>query len=387
MTLKVVNMRINITFKTSLLILTLSFATLITPVFANIEAIKLNQVINKISALKTDISQTQKQQVNISQQLRDTEIDISKIATSYKRTEQNIKEQLSTLNKLNINKIANEQQLRNEETLLINQIRSIYMMGQASSLKMLLNQEDPTKFNRMQIYHRYLVSSRLQFIAKINNTLKLLKQNKIKTEEHTRVLKNLEAQQKTERTKFEQLKQKHIQILKKVKNKIQTQNEKLQTLIANKENLEKIIASLKAAKKLHHKIPQSAAQMCAKLIWPTPGKITTHFGSSIEQSQWKWNGTIISAPEGQDIRSIDKGSVVYADWLAGYGLLLILDHNNGYISLYGHNHSIYKKLNDNVDAGEVIATVGKSGGSEHPELYFAVRYNGKSVNPEICYKK
>lgn len=127
--------------------------------------------------------------------------------------------------------------------------------------------------------------------------------------------------------------------------------------------------------------PKFMEQLCKHFVWPTKGAITIHFGSPIEQSSWSWSGIIIAAPENQGIQAVSSGRVVYADWFTGYGLLLIIDHGSGYMSLYGHNSSFRKKLSDYVEAGEIVATVGRSG-SEEPGLYFAIRYNGRPVNPE-----
>jgi Membrane-bound metallopeptidase len=145
-------------------------------------------------------------------------------------------------------------------------------------------------------------------------------------------------------------------------------------------NLEKLINRLSPRKKVIIS-PELMTQLCQSFVWPTKGTVTIHFGSPIEQSSWSWSGIIISAPENQEIRAVSAGKVVYADWFTGYGLLLIIDHGSGYMSLYGHNNAFRKKLGAEVKAGEVVATVGKSG-CEEPELYFAIRYNGQPINPE-----
>ena len=148
-------------------------------------------------------------------------------------------------------------------------------------------------------------------------------------------------------------------------------------------DLEKLIFRLSkpSLRKTVSMSPKLMMQLCRDFVWPTKGNIIIHFGSPIEQSSWSWSGIIIAAPVGQPIRAISSGSVVYADWFNGYGLLLIIDHGNGYMSLYGHINGFRRKLNDKVEAGEVVATVGKSG-SEEPGLYFSIRYNSKPVNPE-----
>jgi septal ring factor EnvC (AmiA/AmiB activator) len=111
------------------------------------------------------------------------------------------------------------------------------------------------------------------------------------------------------------------------------------------------------------------------------------FGRSRNAGKLKWNGVLIKASEGKDVRAVSHGRVAYADWLRGYGLLLIVDHGDGYMSLYGHNQALYKETGEWIEAGEVIATVGQSGGQQEAALYFEIRHNGKPSNPARWCKR
>ena len=119
-----------------------------------------------------------------------------------------------------------------------------------------------------------------------------------------------------------------------------------------------------------------------KMYWPTSGKISNKFGSRKAQGRLKWNGVLIKAASGQGVYAIHGGRVVFSDWIRSYGLLIIIDHGNGYLSLYGHNQSIYKEARDWITAGEKIASVGNSGGSQSPALYFEIRAGEKPINPK-----
>jgi Membrane-bound metallopeptidase len=229
-------------------------------------------------------------------------------------------------------------------------------------------------------YHKYIFMARLEQMHHINKALERLEQNKRKIKLQTKELERLESKQQKQKLELEKTKQEYSQALSMLKGKIAIQSKKLKQLLMAKRNLERLIDSLTT-----HKVvamsQESKTRACRNFVWPTKGVVVTRFGSSIEQSSWKWNGLVIRAPENQDIYAISPGKIVYADWLAGYGLLLIIDHGNGYMSLYGHNNRFRKKLNASVKAGEVIAAVGKSGSEEH-QLYFAIRYNGKPIDPE-----
>ena len=126
---------------------------------------------------------------------------------------------------------------------------------------------------------------------------------------------------------------------------------------------------------------EAFGKLKGKLHWPTQGRVQDNFGKNRASGRKLTNGVLIQADEGREVRSVAQGRVAYADWLRGYGMLLILDHGDGYMSLYGHNQAIYKELGEWVQAGEVIATVGKSGGENQSSLYFEIRHNGKPDNP------
>ena len=124
-----------------------------------------------------------------------------------------------------------------------------------------------------------------------------------------------------------------------------------------------------------------------KLVWPALGKVKRLFGKKRQSGRLRWKGVLIEARQGNNVRAVAAGRVAYADWLRGYGLLLIIDHGDGYMSLYGHNESLFKETGDWVSAGDVIASVGKSGGRKLSSLYFEIRHKGKPVNPTRWCKK
>jgi murein hydrolase activator len=222
--------------------------------------------------------------------------------------------------------------------------------------------------------------ARLEKMQNIKRTLARIESNKQQIKKQTKILEKLENKQKQQKQELVQNKKEHSKIFFLLKNNIAAQNEKLTKLIRSKKNLEKLIEHLVPIKE-EVITTRLMAQLCQNFIWPTKGDVIIHFGSPIEQSSWSWSGIIIAAPQNQTVRAVSSGKVVYAGWFTGYGLLLIIDHGSGYMSLYGHNDRFSKKVDDKVEAGEIIAFVGKSDGEE-PGLYFAIRYNGKPVNPE-----
>ena len=352
---------------------------------ATSSAVKLKSVLKQITAVKTDIDQKEKQQTSVEQQLKNLKEKIKTLEASYQATIKNLKRQKNILIKINADQAKQQLKLRETRQKFFVQMKAAYQIDQLDYFKAVFEGDKENQLNPdlFLSYHRYIFVARLEQMHNIKKILERIGLNKQQIKKQTQVLEALESKQQQQKQELAQSQQEYNKILSSLKDKIAVQNQKLQQLISSKRNLERLIDRLSRTSP-RQKIaisPKVMAQLCQKFVWPTKGTIAVHFGSPIEQSSWSWSGIIVLAPEKQGVRAISSGKVVYADWFAGYGLLLIIDHGSGYMSLYGHNHGFCKKLNDRVEAGEVVATVGKSG-NDQSGLYFAIRYNGKPVNPE-----
>ena len=166
---------------------------------------------------------------------------------------------------------------------------------------------------------------------------------------------------------------------------LQSNAQRIQRLNKNKAALENVINRLRyqSAKGVNG---QKFVKTKGHLLWPTQGKISEPYGHAMA-GNIKSNSVIIAAHSGQNVYAIASGKVVFSNWLRGFGLLIIIDHGNGYMSLYGYNRSLYKKTGDTVKAGDLIASVGQSGGQSKPGLYFALRHNNQPLNPSKWCKK
>lgn len=356
---------------------------LCTPASAASNHVKLKSLLKQITQVKTDIDKKEKQQVSVEQQLKNLKIKIKTLEINYKSTLKNLEKQKNILAKLNHDQTKQQLKLQEVRQKFSAQMRAAYQIEQPNYMKTIFNKEHYINSDLLLAYHRYIFVARLEQMHNIKKTLAQISLNKQQIKKQTKILENLESKQEQQKQELIQTQQEHNKILGSLKNKIAVQNQKLEQLISAKRGLEKLIAQLSrlSPRKTVTISPRLMAQLCRHFVWPTKGAIKIHFGSPIEQSSWSWSGIVIVAPENQGVRAISPGRVVYADWFTGYGLLLIIDHGSGYMSLYGHNKGFRKKLNDQVEAGEVVALVGKSG-SEDSGLYFAIRYNGKPVDPE-----
>jgi len=260
-------------------------------------------------------------------------------------------------------------------------MRAAYGMGKHEKLKLMLNQQEPSLSGRVMVYYDYFNKARLEKVQKISADLLLVDALERQQEKEMQVLdRELEQKKKTQQV-LSETQAKKKQVLAKIDKRFASESQQLSRSKQSEKKLKKLIFSLQ---QIMDDFPieegvKPFAKLKGKLPWPVKGKLVRRFGERRTDS--KWDGVLIKAKEGREIRAITRGRVVYADWLRGYGLLTIIDHGKGYMSLYAFTQSLYKTVGDWVDPGTVIASVGLSGGQAEAGLYFGIRKKGKPVNP------
>ena len=347
---------------------------------------KLTGLINQIASVKSDLHQKAKQQVSVEQQLKNLQLRIKTLEANGARLAKKLQQQKNLLLALNNKQIKEQAHLQEIRQQFSAQMQHAYKIASANQIKTIFAATKPTNPELILTYHKYICAARLEHMQHVKYTLRIIGENKQQIKQQTKVLQELELGQQQQKQELVKAQQEYHKTLGLLKNKIQSQSQRLIKLIKAKQDLEKLIERLnKLSMQARSGQVPSHTKICKNFVWPTKGSIKVHFGSAIEQSSWSMSGVVIRAPAGQAVRAMSAGKVVYADWFNGYGLLLIIDHGNGYMSLYGHNKGFSRKLHDRVAAGEVVAAVGSS---DSPEtgLYFAIRYNGKPVNPESWCK-
>lgn len=342
----------------------------------------------QIKHVQKDLKIQQTSRAQLEQNLRETETQLADITQRQKKTATEQKIQQATLKRLETQQKLLEKQLIMQQNALALEMRSAYLLDQKEYLRLLLNQEDPTSISRNLTYYQYITHYQSQIIQQLNVLMAQLAQNTQNIAQHTNALTAL---QNTQKKQLAEIKSKQVareSSLKKLSTVIQSKDEQLHQLLADRAALERVVRKIETTKatvggEIFWPAGTSFAKAEGKLSWPTRGRIIASFNSPIEQSQIKLTGVLLAAPEGQDIHAIAPGRVVFAEWMSGYGLLMIINHGQGYMTLYGRNGSLFKKVGDTVNPGERIATVGKTGGYAQPGLYFAIRKQGTPLNPQV----
>ncbi|MFT6432582.1 MAG: septal ring factor EnvC (AmiA/AmiB activator) [Candidatus Azotimanducaceae bacterium] len=264
------------------------------------------------------------------------------------------------------------------------QIRASYQLGNQPYLKVLLNQEDPNKLSRMLTYYDYISEARTKRIKDYNQILTELDQITEQLEYQSAKL-NLDRQSlRTERGALESEQKERQATIKSLNIEITRAGTRLENSIKDQKQLEDLLARIaEGVSNLPTQIDTIAfSSRKGNLLMPVSGTIKNRYGSSRGDGKLKWDGIIITAKTGDPVHAVHYGRVVFSDWLRGFGLLLIISHGEGYMSLYGHNQVLYRETGDWVTAGEIIATVGDTGGQLESGLYFEIRNEGKPTNPQ-----
>lgn len=348
---------------------------------------ELLQLKKDIEQLQINLKSKRRQQNNAVKKLRNSEKQIAtatKILRSTKRQLEQKEQQLKKLRQQQQNLEKNKQQ---QKIALASQIKSAFINGRQEYLKMLLNQEDPEALGRTLVYYDYMNNARVEKVARLRQTLEELENIDRTIQDEILKLTSLKKSKEAESNRLNQLKNKRKKLVENLTREIKTKSEKLAELKVNATELQELIDSVRqAVDKIDFSQPLEGLKNAkGKLNWPTRGRRTQSYGTRLAQGLTS-NGVIINASEGNPVNAIHFGRVVYADWLRGFGLLLIIDHGEGYMSLYGYNQVLYKEIGDWVEIGEPVATVGQSGGQKQPALYFELRHQGKPFNPRKWFR-
>jgi septal ring factor EnvC (AmiA/AmiB activator) len=282
-----------------------------------------------------------------------------------------------------------ESELGERRAALAGQIRAASMIGHEEPLKLLLNQRDPAQTGRVLTYYQYFGRARASQIAAINSHIAELATLDAGLAEEEARLVALEEQQKGELSRLQAARERRGRALATLEAESKNRARELSRLKEQQGGLEKLVRELRRALERIDKFPTDSkdafAKLRGKLSWPVAGKLAASFGQN-RAGGVKWDGVLVSGAQGTAVRAVYHGRVVYADWLSGLGLLTIIDHGDGYLSLYGHNERLYKEVGERVTAGDTIATVGDSGGRSTPALYFEIRKAGRPIDPRPWFK-
>lgn len=362
-------------FPTLLVFLSLTLSCVATTSSFAASQQELKGVSKEISRQKSSLTQQSHQLDKLRSELKQQELNISSLEKEIKKTKQKLATANANIKSLESKISALEQQKEQQSKKLQQLIHTFYVTQHSHSADNIFKNNDDE--DRISQYYQHLARARADLITQLENTSQQLKESEDKRTKEKQQIQSLLTEQTRKRNSLQQVQSKRQTTVKKIRSDISSDKVYLAELQRNESRLKAEIA--KAAKR-NSVLMNGIAQQKNKLPWPLKGKILHRFGSH-QTGQINWKGIVIDANYGEPVKAVYSGRVVFSEYLRGYGLVILLDHGQGDMTLYGFNQSLLKKEGDKVLAGETIALAGDTGGQAQPSLYFEVRRNSRAQNP------
>ena len=351
---------------------------------AKIKEQELEEVRERISDLKKSMDASAAAREKITAELQAAEIEISEKRVRLRELERERDFSARRKAELDAQLGEREAELDAESAELAEQVRTAYMSGSQERIKLLLNQRDPATLGRLMAYYGYLNDYRSDNIEAVTAAIRELAALRSEVAAEEARIADLAKERYDELTRLSEIQDRRQALLAEVRKKLADEGQEVERLADQEKDLTRLIAELTTILSdypINSEDPFSEHK--GRLTWPVAGALLHDFGQPRASNQLKWNGVVLGAPRGREVRSVYHGRVAFADWLAGLGLLVIVDHGEGYMTLYGYNETILKNAGDWVAPGDVIATVGDSGGQNQSSLYFEVRRGTQPLNPRV----
>jgi septal ring factor EnvC (AmiA/AmiB activator) len=360
---------------------------------------QLNTVNQKITTLKKTLVLKKNQRIKLEKELSQVDKDVNKITGELGSVNQKIAQEQAILADSRKTLLALRKKSEAQQKILGKQLCATYQLGEHEYIQLLLNQQDPGSVQRLMTYYSYINKARIETIKQIQETDEKIQQEQTEIKNKITQLSQLSQEAENKKHLLENARVRQQKLMVQLNHDIDTTASRIKSYEQDKKRLTVLIQRLvqqankvkvTSQKAVIGRPVESSAPMIYKirtgafgqeahhLIWPTRGKLLSRSSSAIMKRQ---PGIVILAPEGQPIVSVFPGKVVFAGPLKGFGLLMIIDHGQGYMTLYAHNQALYRKRGAVVNAGDLIAAVGHSGILPQSGLYFEIRHAGQPLNP------
>jgi septal ring factor EnvC (AmiA/AmiB activator) len=345
------------------------------------------RIHEQINQLQQRLQQTRSQRDSARASLRELEKQINRQGQVLHRAGKRLRQARRKLHSLEAQQAHKESGLARQRKALEQEARTALIVGRQPYLRVLFNQRDPNTISRVLTYYHYFAQARARRIAGLRDKLTVLGQLQSRIRSKTVSLEQTQSEYEQTSHKLARARSARRTLLASLDQRVQNQSQRIRSLRRAEQRLDRLMGQLQVKEASGNEIMPTGvepfARLHGKLPLPATGRITGRFGTRRPgYGDLRWKGIFIEGHEGEDVHAIYPGKVVFANHLDGYGLLLIIEHGDGYMTLYGNNESLYKKVGDPVEAGQVIASMGTSTGRPiRPGLYFEVRRLGKPSNP------
>jgi len=372
----------------------------------------ISGIQKQINSIEQKLNKTKKEQHDVTDALKKSETAISNANKTLHTIRQEQQENEAKLNQLKKQSLSISEKLAQQQKQLSKLLYQRYTVGSQSYTQLILQSKNPSKISRDLKYQSYIAKAHTKLINDMQRNLDEIKQLDKKTTAALQQVAELKTQRENERTELEKQKSEKAQVLKALSKEISAQRGQISKLKRDEKRLSQLVTKLTArAKPVRPKVaPQKKTQskneettttivannqetpdnrysgkkfslLKGKLKLPVKGEVTNRFGRERQDGGLSWKGLFIRAEEGAPVKSVASGRVVFAEWMRGFGNLIIVDHGSGYMSLYGNNQTILKSVGDDIEGGDTIAAVGNTGGNKSHGLYYELRQKSVPFDP------
>lgn len=345
----------------------------------------LSEIEQRVEAIGAELVGDSAAREALIAELEERERDVAALAIAGHELAQMVRDQSRLAQSLRERQDAERAALEHERKRLAELFKTAHAMGRGDVLRMLLNQEDPVRATRVMSYFAYFNRARLARIESVTARAERIARLALEAARESARLTVLAEQQEATRLRLEVARDERTAVLAALERSIRSREQDLANMRRDAENLRLLVQHLRQRAQIRAELDVNRPSFQSRrgeLPWPLPSSpITAGFGSLKGESGVRWDGVLLATQEGEEVRSVYYGRVVYTDWLRGFGLLIVVDHGDGYMSFYGHNEALLKEVGEWVAPSEVIALSGKSGGRGDAILYFAIRRNGEPLDP------
>ncbi len=344
---------------------------------------QIQRLEKEIAKISREIEQDTSQRAIINKKLKAAELSIGTLKKDITGKETAITNNTSELARLRAQEnVLLEKQAAQKKQAAI-EVETAWKMGRREQLQLLMHQESPDSIARMLTYYRYFLSARSNLLSEYRQTLVSLAELQTTIETTVQQLADDKTQLQSRLDELATARSERQQAVASLSTSIKSKQAQLEEKRRNRKKLEAVLAVIEAAVEDIVAPDNSVSFQSLKgnMPWPIAGKASNRFGRSRNEGKMRWQGVNIPARAGTTVKAIHHGRIVYSDWLRGSGLLIIIDHGEGYMSLYANNESLLREVGEWVTTGTPISTVGNTGGQTSPALYFEVRHKGQPIDP------
>jgi septal ring factor EnvC (AmiA/AmiB activator) len=344
---------------------------------------ELDNLKRSISSLEKTLEDRGKERNSLQSELKKVELEASKINSNMRRLRSKINKLEDQLKDLSSQERDLQLGIRGQSAAIVEQIAAAYKLGNQEPLKLLLNQEDPQKIARVFKYYDYFLLARSEKIKRYKKDVGELEAVIADIKNQKQRLTQSRAELESDKAKLARPAKKRKKTLSNLQSSLRTDKKKLSKLNKERGKLEEL---LDAVKRAAAELPlpsnyESFVSRKGQLSWPLKGRVAHSFGSR-RSGELRWEGWLIGAEAGDEVKAVHQGRVVFSNYLRGFGLLVIVDHSDGFLTLYAHNQELLKDIGDWVQSNEILSRAGDTGGLDKPALYFEIRKNGNPADPK-----